>query len=1154
MAERLLTPSKITAWLDCAHYLTLKHEVDTKVREHPPSMFGEMAQMLLEKGQEHEQAVLDRYRADGREVCEVPQRAEHESFAAWVERVANVLLVGHDVIYQMPFVHGGVRGIADFLERVDLPDGRFTYEPVDAKLARKEAKPGHVLQLCFYAEAIADRLGTAPEQMHLELGSGARETVRVDDVAAYWRRLRGRLADLVAEPGGPTTPEKCDHCGFCEFELVCDAEWRAADSLIHVAGVRTVDRHVLEADEVDTIAGLAALDRSVDELDPVRLERFVRQASLQVQARAAPEGTAPPFELLDSATQETEPDDDAPADAQPDPSTLTGFAALPAPDDGDVFLDFEGHPFWRADAELFFLFGLIERDDAGEWQFREFWAHDRDEEKQAVADLVAYLAERRSRFPGMHVYHYNHTERSALQRLTREHGVAELELERQVATGMFVDLFRVVTGAMQVGVESYGLKYIELLTDFERGHEIDRGAGAVIEYEHYMRDRDGEHLTRIARYNEDDVRATRALRDWLVTHRPDGGSWRPAVIEPLEPDVELDERIEALHAFGPGTPEHLMGDLLGYWRREKSVVAADCLRLSMAPDDDQFDSLDAIARLSFIGSEPRLGKNGKPLTSDLATFQFPPQPVSPEIRKGSKLIQAIDERSWAFFDVVDIDAESGELQVLWSIEHADAGWFPTSLVHYVWFRESPKPEALCELADQMLTGSATSVAHAILRRDPSRFLPGTGPAGGRFVGGYEAICEWAPHLDRSYVPVQGPPGTGKTFTGAHVVRALVRQGKRIGITAMSHQAIDNQMQAVVDRFTDDGDLPLLQAVRKNENGPVTGVTYQNDPKKCATGDFNVIAGTPWLFANQAMRDNPVDVLIVDEAGQLGLADTLAAAVSARNVILLGDPQQLPQVAQASHPDGSGASALEHLLGPGVRTFPDDRGVLLDTTWRMHPDVCDFISDVMYDGKLASHESCHGQTTVAGTGLRWIRAEHDGNSTESPEEAAIVAATIERLIGTNWTDQKSNVRPITTSDVIVVTPYNDQRRLIERTLTANPIAASVEVGTVDMFQGREAAVVVFSMATSSAEFMPRQADFLFSKNRLNVAISRARCLAYLICTDELLDTRARDVEEMTLISALCAFVERAELDLPDGSTDRRPHRSHQVACRSLGDHQ
>ena len=407
---------------------------------------------------------------------------------------------------------------------------------------------------------------------------------------------------------------------------------------------------------------------------------------------------------------------------------------------------------------------------------------------------------------------------------------------------------------------------------------------------------------------------------------------------------------------------------------------------------------------------------------------------------------------------------------------------------------------------------------------PRSSSPAGAPPQGLLVGGYHELCDWVPQLSGSYLPVQGPPGTGKTFTGAHVIHTLVQQGKRVGITAMSHQAIDNQMQAVVDRFAEEGSP--LRAARRAKTGPVDGVDYLNTNKKVAVGEYDVVAGTPWLFASTDMRANPVDVLVVDEAGQLGLADTLAASISAHNVLLLGDPQQLPQVAQASHPNRSGVSALEHLLGEGVQTFPPEQGVLLDTTWRMHPDVCQFISDVMYEGRLTSETSCAVQATAAGTGLRWIRADHTGRSTESPEEAALVAATIRGLVGTEWTDRHGEKRPLTVDDVIVVTPYNDQRRLLTAALQSDPATSGVEVGTVDKFQGREAAVVIFSMATSSAEFMPRNADFLFSKNRLNVAISRARCLAYLICTDDLLDTRARDVEQMTLISALCSFVEHA----------------------------
>lgn len=1122
MVDRMLTPSKITAWLDCEHFMTLRHEVDNGVRAPRHKTFGEMALMLRDKGLDHEQEVLARYRASGRTVFEVPEREPRESFAQWIGRVGDVLATGHDVVFQMPFAHDGVRGIADFLERKIGPDGTATYEPVDAKLARNAAKPGHVLQLCFYAEAIAAHTGRQPEYVHIELGSGVRETIRVDDVLAYWRRLRHQLAVAVAEPSmQATTPEPCDHCGFCEFELWCDAEWRAQDSLVHVAGVRRSDRVMLEADGVATIADLAALEVEVAGMDARRATRLIRQASLQVRARTGLAGDPPPFELIDTP---------APAAADLPESgvevvepALTGFAALPAPDAGDIFLDFEGHPFWKPNVGLFFLFGLIECD-AGNWTFKAFWAHDRADEALATQQLIEYLAARRERFPNMHVYHYNHTERTSLIRLTRDHGVAELELEHLIETGLFIDLFPIVTGAMQVGVESYGLKHIERLTGYERGHDIDLGAGAVVEYENWMRDRDQVRLDRIARYNEDDVRATMAVRDWLVDHRPDDLGWRDAVLAPGPLDAELDDCIEALHACGPGTHEHLMGDLLGYWRRERKVVAANCRRLSMADDEDQFESLGAVARLTFERFEDRFTDKGTKKKWPVAVFSFPPQPLSPDIRAGEKMILALTEQEWAFFSLTGIDRDAGSLEVSWDQASIDRAVLPSSLVHFVNFPEGAKRTALYDLARQMLAGDATAVGHAMLRNDPVRFLPDQGPQGGVFVSAYENICGWAPHLDRSFVPIQGPPGTGKTFTGAHVIHALVKAGARVGVTAMSHHAIDNLMEAVVERFA--AEHVELRAVRKAKSGTVDGVEYVDDNSRCATGEYDVIAGTSWLFASQAMRGNPVDVLVVDEAGQLGLADTIAASISTSNVILLGDPRQLPQVAQAAHPNRSGVSGLEHLLGEEGRTVAPDRGVLLNVTWRMHPDVCGFISDVMYEGKLTSEESCTGQTTSVGTGLRWLRADHDGHSTESAEEAAIVAETIQVLIGTDWTDQHGTTRPLTASDFIVVTPYNDQRRLITAALEANTTTSSVEVGTVDKFQGREAAVVLFSMATSSAEFMPRIADFLFSKNRLNVAISRARCLAYLICTDQLLDTRARTVEEMELISALCAFVERA----------------------------
>lgn len=293
----------------------------------------------------------------------------------------------------------------------------------------------------------------------------------------------------------------------------------------------------------------------------------------------------------------------------------------------------------------------------------------------------------------------------------------------------------------------------------------------------------------------------------------------------------------------------------------------------------------------------------------------------------------------------------------------------------------------------------------------------------------------------------------------------------------------------------------------------------------ANGDDELWASTTWGLPSDAAAGT-TDVLVIDEAGQMGLADALAAMNCARSVIMLGDPLQLAQVSLASHPGGSGNSALEHVLA-GTATIPPERGVFLDTTWRMHPEVCGFLSEQIYDGRLGSHENCARQSVGGQAGLRWIRAEHEHRDTSSPEEAALVADTVRCLRGQTWVDFDGNARPLGAEDVMVVAPYNDHVDLVRETLASDPTLEGARVGTVDKFQGQEAPVVIFTMATSSGADLPRTVDFLYSRNRLNVAISRTRALAYVICTEQLLDTRAITVADMRLIGTLCAFVEATE---------------------------
>jgi uncharacterized protein len=272
----------------------------------------------------------------------------------------------------------------------------------------------------------------------------------------------------------------------------------------------------------------------------------------------------------------------------------------------------------------------------------------------------------------------------------------------------------------------------------------------------------------------------------------------------------------------------------------------------------------------------------------------------------------------------------------------------------------------------------------------------------------------------------------------------------------------------------------------------------------------------------------LDVLFVDEAGQVSLADVVAIGGSAKSIVLLGDPNQLPQVSQGTHPDGAEASALEHLLGD-VRTVSPDRGVFLPTTRRLHPDICTFISEVFYDGRLEPHPDNARQRVgpggfVEGTGIRFIPVEHSDNQARSREEADLVADAIRGLVGRPWVDQAGVTRQLGTDDVLVVAPYNAQVAEIVRRVGEE--FGRPRVGTVDKFQGQEAPVAVYSMATSTPEDAPRQMEFLYSGNRLNVAISRAQGVAILVCSPALLRVRCHTPAQMRLANALCRYVEIA----------------------------
>ncbi len=1112
MSETLLTPSKISAWLECAHSMTLRRLQERGSLTPLPSPAGDLADLLMEKGMSHEDACLRSFEAQGRDVVRVPPRQPAEPFADWVERVAPLWHDGHDVLYQMPLLFGGIRGIADFV--VQVPGEPGVYEPVDAKLTRAAARPGHVLQLCFYAEAIHAVLGIAPRQMHLWLGSGVIETLSVDQFSPYWRRLRRQVArHLLDEGDEATAPEQCAHCAICEYAPVCEAEWRRNDSLVWVASLGGAERHVLERAGVTRLGDLAALDRG-PALAPERWHRHHRQALLQVSSRERPQ-ERPPFEIIEPSN---------------DPFYGRGLELLPAPDDGDVFFDFEGHPFWSPQAELLFLAGLSYRTGPGEWHYEARWAHDLDAQRDLLDGLTDFFRERRTRFPGMHVYHYNHTERSAIERFVVG-TPTEAVFDQLVRTGIFVDLYSVVRNAVRAGVESYGLKAMEKLTGFERRGGIERGAGAVVEYEHYVQTRNPAILEGIARYNRDDVDATRSLREWLVTLRPADMAWRPAVLA-TEEEGALDEAVRILGGYPAGSVERLVGDLTGYWRRERSATTTPKFAAAGAGLDVLLGDTDYLAALRAEGA-PELApvRGGSGALRHRVSVTWPEQPVDEAFAKGGSVLLVFDDGEPGYGSIGTFSAELRTATIRWTPASAGDGRVPVVAIRDDYFPPRDKAVALAVLAQRLAFPTENEpvnpVASELLAARPPRFVAGGGPPAGEFRDDVAEMLAWSTQLDGSYVAIQGPPGTGKTYRGALLVAHLLESGLRVGVTAMSHAAIDNLLKAAHRQLKKQGALDAVRAVRwgGDPTGGLAGVTYTNSKRELIESNrMNLVAGSPWLWARSGMHPFPVDVLIIDEAGQLALADAVACTSGARNLIVLGDPLQLAQVAQADHPGDAGSSVLAHVLGPHA-TIPSRAGVFLTESRRMHPDVCQYISHQIYEDRLTSHPACARQATVLGTGLRWIRVSHTDRSTSSPEEASAIAQAIGQLVGTPWTDHEGRQRPLEPSEFLVVAPFNDQVRTIRDHLKAHRLG-DVQVGTVDKFQGREAAVVFFSMTTSSAADLVRGAEFLFSRHRLNVAISRARCLAVVVSTEELLETRARSTEEMRLIATLNAFVEGA----------------------------
>lgn len=1183
---------------DLANHLSCKHLTALDLRAAhklltKPTRIDERAKRLAELGIAHEKNYIDFLRGSGLSVSEWHGAADSNPTLEWT---IDAMRSGVDVIVQARLQDDRWAGYADILLKNSTPSelGDWSYEVIDTKLS-SNTKGGTILQLCLYSDILMILQGIRPQYMHVVSPSEAfiRETFRFDDYSAYYRFVRKQLEQSVsATPEAEiadTYPYPVSHCDVCRWWPICDKQRRHDDHLSFVANCGRTQIRELEANGFKSLEALAVVaDRSLPASDtnlPFKPERgssstytgLQRQARLQLDQR---ESGRPTWEFREDESSNL-PGDEFQTES------FFGLERLPEPNSGDVFFDIEGDRF-AGDHGLEYLFGYsVAADDLSgsspaqgkTYNYCALWAFEPGsnnvDEKHLFESFIDFITERRKRFPGMHIYHYNHYEPTNLKRLMGLYATRENEIDELLRAGVFVDLYTIVRQSIRAGVESYSIKNLEQYYDYAREVDLREDASPSLRLLEKALQTNQLHLidpeTRqaVEGYNRDDCMSTAHLRDWLERLRQQRIDEGIRIDRPQarsgKPSEKIDDKLRASRevsdALVSGLPENqddwvdthrqrwLLAHLLGWHRREAQVTAWEYHRLRDLSEDELFDERSAIGGLRY--------ERPIDLNERLYEYSFPRQEVKlkpdDKLKPGTMVWLAGDtnldkdgnERELSLPDigsVHSIDSILGRIVIKKTKKYCDH--HPTSIFADSSFYANVQEAALLRFGKFVasnLSGTSFDVpesssriwlaaARLLARHFPSELLN----EAASLPTSLERALFVAERLDGDVLSIQGPPGSGKTYTGARMICDLVRRGKTVGISANSHKVIRNLLDEVIAESEKQGlDFECLHKTKKltpkADRDPRIMETKSNEDVSAvmASGTARVFGGTSYLWAREEFAAS-VDVLIVDEAGQMSLANVLAISQAGDSLVLLGDPAQLDQPTKATQPEGTGVSALEYVL-EGHKVMPNDRGLFIPETRRLHPSICRLTSELFYEGQLSPMDGLERQRInnaefVSGAGLYFVPVDHSGNRNESIEEAYRVRDLVTSLLsGATWTNQDNVDSRLTLDDILVVTPYNAQVTTLQSIL---PEGANV--GTVDKFQGQEAPVVIYSLASSTAEEAPRGMDFLYSLNRLNVATSRARCACVLVANPALIQPECRTPKQIRLANALARYAEMAHV--------------------------
>ena len=1055
-----------------------------------------------------------------------------------LEESTNLIHEKVDVIVQPTLKRDQFSGRADF---IIFNQDIHMYEVMDAKLA-KQVKPEFLLQVCGYTWMLEEFNNGIPESGYFFLGDERSEKFKIEEYYRFFIDLKDEFLETVNNYSLDEGPKPRKWEVFEEFSDAADKFWKENKSLELIADISSRQIQVLEKEGINSIIQVPEIaEKSFPKLATESLEKIKRQASAQL--RSTEENTH--IELLNG-----------------DESIYFLHKLLPEESEGDVYFDLEGFPFFdfRKSDTLEYLYGIAYKDTEGQLTFKgDLWAEDEYEERIIFNKFVEWMQKRITKYPDLKIYHYAHYEITSLRNSAKKFASFEDVIEDWVYTGRFVDLYQVVRKCLLIGKDSYSLKRVEEVAGFNRELDLKSGFDSIFYFEKYLDTKDPELKKEILTYNKDDCFATEVVCNWLrnfkrtypyeiefieedfektreelkdfIIRNPNLTAQEYAdlldvkanYIKELLKEIEIFEIQEEINNISTTsiTQDHkdFLSTMLGYYKREKRVDLWNKYNLKIMALEDKVNNPNAFGVLSLESKEvdekgknlltfvchdktfKKLEKNDEVVIQHLSTEEHLPQEVNYRVREvidkfdglvTMKLIENYREEN--SFEIVDYDSCSGYVNPT-----------PVKLRNV---SDSPynalKKICLDFIENGYLSPLIKNILDSQSQVDFKSFE--------KVNDASKKVFEIAKNMDGTFIPIQGPPGTGKSTMLGEVIAKLSKEGHKVGIVAYSYPAVLNLVKKVLPHLNSESVIFLgANGDIKEEIEQIDGIEIPKREEH-AIGE-KIIATSTNKICHSRYWDY-FDYLIIDEVGQVPLVTTLATSLSTKNLILVGDPKQLPQVKKGMQPNKNDFSTLQYLIGE-KNVVSEDKGIFLDTTYRLHPEINDFISSFFYDKLLKVDKKnetrflSHTDNKLKKSGVQFVEVKHSGNILASLEEIDEINILVDELTNSKLIDGDTE-RNLTKEDILIVAPYNLQVYELKKKL-----GDEYRIGTIDKFQGQEAPVVIVSFAASSSEDAPRGIEFILNFNRINVAISRAQCLSLIVGSPDLTNLFYQNVQSIKL---------------------------------------